>query len=89
MKEQRFKVGDTVTYIKRPDTQFGYRYGGECQGGGKGIIKEYYHWMPEADCWSIKVTVPGTIHTYKMLESEFREYLNPPVSKTLNNYSIW
>ena len=89
MKEKRFRVGDTVTYLKRPDDEFGYRFGGVCQGGLKGEIEEYYGGITVNGCYAILVTVPSMPgHSYKMLESEFEEYNNPVGPQSLDNYSI-
>lgn len=82
MVEQRFKVGDCVTYIShdeaaamklRDDSLVKYFYGGDDQAGFIGTIKHYMSWVPKHQCWNIKVTTRSG-YTYAMLECEFREY---------------
>ena len=86
-KEQRFKVGDSVTYLSmaesaalklRDDSYKKYRYGGEDRGGIIGQVLKYHEYNEEAKCWKIEVSRDGESwsNSYNMLECEFKEYLN-------------
>lgn len=74
MKEQRFKIGDNVTFKNRDAMPGGkYAFGG-CQCGGQiGSIKEYENYSNYHKCFEMLVTNPDGC-TYRMLESEFVEY---------------
>jgi len=75
MKEQKFKIGDKVTYKNKNDCPNNkYRYNGENQGGYVGTIKEYGEFIEEHDCYRISVTQKSSDYLYNMLESEFIEY---------------
>ncbi len=88
MKEQRFKVGDKVTYKNRKDcvnrdgTKGGYYHGGDDQGGFVGEILDYWGYAEDMGCYKISVT---TIYGnwFGMLECEFIEYDKPEVSSEL------
>ena len=82
MKEQKFNVGDHVTYKSHENGR--YYYGGEDMGGYVGIILKYRAFNEEVDCYEIEVR---TRHGYYcMLESEFEEY---DTSKTLDLFPIF
>ena len=75
MKEQRFQVGDKVTYKdknKLPNEE--YCYGGENQKGYVGTITSYELFIEEHNCYRIEVSTNITDEYYSMLESEFEEY---------------
>jgi hypothetical protein len=78
--EQRFKVGDVVTYISkkesaamklRDDRCIEYRYGGECRSGRTGEIINYRTYNESAKCWSIEVSLitDGYEHEYEFSSS--------------------
>ena len=79
MKEQRFKVGDKVTYKSKNDCvdyygDKGYYYeDGEDQDGYVGQITHYFDYNEEMDCWKIHVRTRYGF-SYNMLECEFLEY---------------
>lgn len=72
MEEQRFKVGDELTYKSRKDCGGSYNYGGEDHGGFVGTVNRYYGYNDKHNCYSLSVTNKGG--SYEMLESEFEEY---------------
>jgi hypothetical protein len=75
MKEQRFKIGDKVTYKNKNDCPNNtYCYGGENQEGYVGTITHYIEFIEEHDCYKIEVTQSSDEFTFTMLESEFIEY---------------
>lgn len=95
--EQRFKVGDSVTYLSiaesaalklRDDSYKKYRYGGEDRGGIIGQVLRYVDYNEEAKCWKIEVSRSGDSwsDSYSMLECEFKEYTNPII---INRYEIY
>jgi len=90
MNEERFKVGDKVTYKSKKDCTFNsgkkglYYYNGEEQDGYVGTIKRYVNYIKEKDCWVIDVTVDGG--EYAMLECEFLEY---DMAKTNDMFPIY
>lgn len=73
MKEQRFKVGDRVTYKSYLQCGGKYYYDGEDQKGFVGEINSYDYYVEEKGCYKIYVRT-STGGTYMMLESEFCEY---------------
>jgi len=87
--EQRFKIGDNVTYKNKKDcisdggTKGFYYIGGVDQGGFVGEIRKYYSYNKKMDCWKILVTIKDKGYTYTMLESEFLEYDKPVVTNEL------
>ena len=73
-----FNVGDKVSYKKQQDCHdsngdIRYYYGGDCQYGFVGIIKNYYKYIPKENCYKIEVTTKFG-GSFLMLESEFEEY---------------
>lgn len=79
-REPVFKVGDKVTYKYKehlPDGQ--YCYGGNCQGGFVGIVREVHSFQSKRQCFSIEVSTKNG-HSFTMLESEFVEYDTKPDS---------
>jgi hypothetical protein len=92
--EQKFKVGDSVTYLSkkeaaalktRDDRKQTYYYGGSDFGGSIGIISNYYQYNEGAKCWKIYVSTPDG-SSYGMLECEFLEYSNSPISEYYEIY---
>lgn len=74
MEERKFKVGDKLTYkFKKDLTHNYYHFGGGCQGGFVGKIREYQGYIQEKKCWQIIVETRSGID-YSMIESEFLEY---------------
>lgn len=97
MKEQRFNVGDQVTYKSRDDCrgqyqiddpgQYGeYYWGGDNLDGYVGIIREYSRYIESKDCYKIEVTSRDR-DTYTMLECEFKEYDHKP-SHQISKFKI-
>jgi hypothetical protein len=96
--EQRFKVGDSVTYLShveasavntRVDRRQIYYYGGRDFGGTVGIIREYIEYNARAKCWKIYVSTHDA-SLYAMLECEFHEYTqNTANGSVITNYEIW
>ena len=87
MKEQRFKVGDKVTYKSKKDCirydgTKGYYHGGENQGGFVGEIDVYCHYIKKMGCYHILVRCKSG-NLYNMIESEFLEYDKPVVTNEL------
>jgi hypothetical protein len=79
-QEQRFKVGDTVTYKdinKLPRCR--YHWGGLDQNGFQGTIKGYHDYTSSADCWKITVST-RTGGSLAMIESDFEEWDQPAES---------
>jgi hypothetical protein len=78
MKEQKFKIGDKVTYKNKNDCPGEkYCYGGENQEGYVGTIIQYIEFIEEYDCYKIIVTQRSSdAYRFEMLESEFVEYEN-------------
>lgn len=75
MKEQRFQLGDKVTYKdknKLPNEK--YFYGGTNQKGYVGTITSYEWFIEERNCYRIQVGTSITNGYFSMLESEFEEY---------------
>ena len=88
--EKRFNIGDEVTYLPQAmgkSGKYGYRFGGLNLGGRTGFITKYYDFEKDHQCWSMQVTA-GIGETYKMLESEFKEYLSRPIHVG-NDYPIY
>ena len=92
--EQKFKVGDSVTYLSlkqasalktRDDRKQAYYYGGRDFGGSIGIISNYYQYNGGTKCWKIEVSTPDG-GSYSMLECEFLEYSNSPISEYYEIY---
>jgi len=82
MEERKFKVGDKLTYkFKKDLTHNYYHFGGGCQGGFVGKIREYQGYIQEKKCWEIIVETVNEPYAlcYNMLESEFLEYDTPVV----------
>jgi hypothetical protein len=84
MKEQKFNVGDYITYKSREDCGSYYYYGGEDMGGHVGRILKYRAFNEEVDCYEIDVANRNGY--YAMLESEFEEYDTP---KPLDLFPIY
>jgi hypothetical protein len=76
MKEQRFQVGDKVTYKdmhELPNEK--YFYSGRNQKGYVGTITSYESFIEERNCYRIQVSTSITnFLCFSMLESEFEEY---------------
>ena len=85
MKEQRFKVGDKVTYKSRKDCN-GYCYGGSDMVGYVGDILRYESFNDHEESWEILVTTHFQDAYYSMLEREFEEYDKP---KTVDLFPIY
>ena len=83
MKEQRFKVGDQVTYksrekcISSKGCEGRYFYGGDEHDGFVGTITNYNGYRDKEDCYSIDVTSKEH-YTFSMIECEFVEYDKKP-----------
>jgi small-conductance mechanosensitive channel len=76
---RKFKVGDKVTYKYQKDLPEGsYRYGGTCQGGYVGTVKQI------VDKNKIFVTYNDDGDLFSMQPSEFVEYDGPS-----DNYEIY
>ena len=93
--EQKFKVGDSVTYLSkkeaaalktRGDRKQSYYYGGLDLGGTVGIIRNYYQYNEGTKCWKIEVSTHDGGSSYSMLECEFLEYSNSPISEYYEIY---
>ena len=88
MKEQRFKIGDQVTYKSREKCISSnghkgiYFYGGDEHHGFVGTITNYNGYRDTEECYSIDVTSKEH-HTFSMLECEFEEYDHKPEYKSL------
>ena len=55
-KEQKFKIGQKVTYKFQHECPSGrHKFGGNCRGGRKAIIEEYGSWNEDNNCWIVKV----------------------------------
>jgi len=88
-KEQRFKVGETVTFRNRNDLpKKSYHYGGGECGGTKGVITRYISFAEFVEEWSMTVKFigrSGDTISYNMLESEFVEYDSKCAAFSLKN----
>jgi len=74
--EEKFKVGDKVTYKSVKNLVDGkYNHGGICQSGFVGEIIEYRSFNKKRNCYEILVTNFGNAE-YTMLEDEFIEFHN-------------
>jgi hypothetical protein len=87
-QEQRFKVGDTVTYKDRNKLLNGalsYVFGGPNLGNTKGVILNYIDYRDSLNCWKILVTCPAhPSHnsSMEMMENEFEEWNQPVAPKS-------
>lgn len=87
MRESRFKVGDKVTYKNRKNLPGGvYLYGGSCQGGFVGEVKEIIKYDERWKAYKLLVTIAGR-GTFHMSETEFLEY-DEPIEPSIN-YDIY
>lgn len=84
-KEQKFKIGQKVTYkfkyeCNSYERKEKYKFGGFCRGGREAIIEEYGSWSEDNNCWIVKVELIDKSlssfdeYDYHMLESEFKEW---------------
>jgi hypothetical protein len=71
---KRFNIGDKVMYkvhSELPGSK--YFFGGICQGGFVGEIRDYLEYYSDENCWKISVTTSKG-YCYSMLEREFVQY---------------
>jgi len=71
---KRFNIGDKVMYkvcSELPGSK--YFFGGICQGGFVGEIRDYLDYNSDQGCWKVSVTT-NKGYCYSMLEKEFVQY---------------
>lgn len=90
--EPKFKVGDRVTYLSRKAVEkkynrSGYVYGGTCQEGFVGTIKQIMEYDTRKGAYRYSVTTKSH-GCYHMSEKEFVEYDGVEVKRTFNTANI-
>lgn len=71
---KRFNIGDKVMYkVHSALPRHAYFFGGTCQGGFVGEIRDYIEYISDQGCWKISVTTSKG-YCYGMLEKEFVQY---------------
>jgi len=71
---KRFNIGDKVMYkVQSELPRNAYFFGGICQGGFVGEIRDYIEYISDENCWKISVTT-NKGYCYSMLEKEFVQY---------------
>lgn len=90
MKKPRFKVGDILTFIEKPEK--GYFYGGKNVGGYKAVVVRVEGLNGIRDCYDLHLLMQrkeqvltnldsSMFGNWNMLEDEFEEYHNPHISE--------
>jgi len=71
---KRFNIGDKVMYkVQSELPRDAYFFGGSCQGGFLGEVRDYIEYISDQGCWKISVTT-NKGYCYSMLEKEFVQY---------------